>query len=67
MNSGQSPFRWPACWCWPPATRPQEAGSPAPPPPAEVGVVTLAPQKVEIITELPGRTAPFRAAEVRPR
>ncbi|MCW5558241.1 MAG: efflux RND transporter periplasmic adaptor subunit [Verrucomicrobiae bacterium] len=36
-------------------------------PPQEVGVVTLAPERVEIVTELPGRTAPFRVAEVRPQ
>lgn len=43
----------------------QPARAPAPPP--EVGVVTLAPQKVEIVTQLPGRTAAFRVAEVRPQ
>ncbi len=36
-------------------------------PPQEVGVVTLAPERVEIVTELPGRTASFRVAEVRPQ
>jgi membrane fusion protein (multidrug efflux system) len=42
--------------------------APATPPPApEVGVVTLAPQPVELSTELPGRTAAFRIAEVRPQ
>ncbi|BBK38178.1 hemolysin D [Allostella sp. ATCC 35155] len=39
----------------------------APPPPPEVAVVTLAPQKIEIDTELPGRIAAFRVAEVRPQ
>jgi membrane fusion protein (multidrug efflux system) len=43
--------------------------APAPParPPQDVGVVTLKPEKVEIVTELPGRTASFRVAEVRPQ
>jgi membrane fusion protein (multidrug efflux system) len=40
-----------------------------PPPggPAEVGVVTLAPQSVNLSMELPGRTAAYRIAEVRPQ
>ncbi len=47
-------------------------GKPAPPappkmPPQEVGVVTIAPRNVEILTELPGRTTAFRVAEVRPQ
>jgi membrane fusion protein, multidrug efflux system len=37
------------------------------PPPAEVGVVTIEPQSVTLTTELPGRTSPFRIAEVRPQ
>jgi membrane fusion protein (multidrug efflux system) len=37
------------------------------PPPAEVGVVTIQPQKVTLTTDLPGRTSPFRIAEVRPQ
>ena len=42
---------------------------PARPPqgPAEVGVVTTAPEKVVLTTELPGRTSPFLVAEVRPQ
>lgn len=46
-----------------------EAGkSPPPtPPPQEVGYVVLKPQKVTLITELPGRTSPFRIADVRPQ
>lgn len=36
-------------------------------PPQEVGVVTLKPETVEIVTELPGRTAAYRVAEVRPQ
>src|SRR6187551_2001913 len=38
-----------------------------PPPPAEVSVITLAPRKIEITDELPGRTTAFRVAEVRPQ
>ena len=37
------------------------------PPPAEVTVVTLAPQPVEITTTLPGRTSAFQVAELRPQ
>jgi membrane fusion protein (multidrug efflux system) len=37
------------------------------PPPAEVGVVTLEPEAVTLTTELPGRTSPYRIAEVRPQ
>jgi membrane fusion protein (multidrug efflux system) len=36
-------------------------------PPAEVGVVTIQPQSVTLTTELPGRTSPYRVAEVRPQ
>ncbi len=39
----------------------------APPAVPEVGVITLAPQPVELSTELPGRTAAFRIAQVRPQ
>jgi membrane fusion protein, multidrug efflux system len=35
--------------------------------PPEVGVITLAPQPVALSTELPGRTAAYRIAEVRPQ
>ncbi|MHB8800048.1 MAG: efflux RND transporter periplasmic adaptor subunit [Thermoanaerobaculia bacterium] len=41
------------------------AGPPQGPP--EVGVVTLAPERVVLTTELPGRTSPFLVAEVRPQ
>jgi membrane fusion protein, multidrug efflux system len=41
------------------------AGSPAPI--QEVGVVTLAPQRVAITEELPGRTTAFRISDVRPQ
>ncbi|CAN7774382.1 efflux RND transporter periplasmic adaptor subunit [Variovorax sp. LjRoot84] len=44
---------------------------PGGPPPAqgtpEVGVVTVQPQRVAITAELPGRTAPFLIADVRPQ
>ncbi|MFD1711196.1 efflux RND transporter periplasmic adaptor subunit [Ottowia sp. GY511] len=39
----------------------------APPPPPEVGVLTLAPRSQAINSELPGRTAAFMNAEVRPQ
>ncbi len=39
----------------------------APPPVAEVATVTVAPQKVVLTTELPGRTSPYLIAEVRPQ
>src|SRR4051812_16765524 len=38
-----------------------------PPPPPEVSVLTIAPRKVDITDELPGRTTAFRVAEVRPQ
>ncbi len=43
---------------------------PQPPPPPlvpEVAVVTVAPEAVELATELPGRTAPYLIAEIRPQ
>ncbi len=42
----------------------QDAG---PPPPTEVGVVTLQPRTVAITDQLPGRTTAYRVAEVRPQ
>src|SRR3984957_3614500 len=39
----------------------------APPPKPSVDVVTLHAQPVKLITELPGRTSPYRTAEVRPQ
>lgn len=36
-------------------------------PPAKVGIVTLATQAYTLTTELPGRTAAYRVAEVRPQ
>src|SRR3984885_5106287 len=38
-----------------------------PPPKPSVDVVTLRAQPVKLITELPGRTSPYRTAEVRPQ
>jgi membrane fusion protein, multidrug efflux system len=43
-----------------------EKKAPAPPP-VKVGVITLSAQSVPLVTELPGRTVPFRVAEVRPQ
>jgi membrane fusion protein (multidrug efflux system) len=46
-------------------------GPSAPPqaqrPPPEVGVIEMQPQPFELSTQLPGRTAAFRVAEVRPQ
>lgn len=42
------------------------AGGPSQPPP-QVGVVTLVRQSVTLTTELPGRTSPYRIADVRPQ
>jgi membrane fusion protein (multidrug efflux system) len=39
----------------------------APPPTPEVAVVTVQPQPVVLTTELPGRTSPYRIAEIRPQ
>jgi membrane fusion protein (multidrug efflux system) len=40
----------------------------APPAPvAEVATVTVTQQRVELTTELPGRTSPYRIAEIRPQ
>jgi len=41
--------------------------SQGPPPVPEVATVTVQPQKVVLTTELPGRTSPFRIAEIRPQ
>src|SRR5208283_2255696 len=38
-----------------------------PPPPPEVATVTVAAKPVLLTTELPGRTSPYRIAEIRPR
>jgi membrane fusion protein, multidrug efflux system len=39
----------------------------AAPPPPEVGIVVIQPQRVALTTELPGRTAAYLTAEVRPQ
>ena len=45
-----------------------DTGRSQPPPQVpEVAVVTVQPQKVVLTTELPGRTAAFRVAEIRPQ
>jgi membrane fusion protein, multidrug efflux system len=44
----------------------KQASGPPPGPP-EVGIVTLAAERVVLTTELPGRTAPFLIADVRPQ
>ena len=41
-------------------------GQPAPGP-AEVAVATIQPQRLSVTTELPGRTAAYRVAEIRPQ
>jgi len=43
------------------------AGGGAAPPPTEVGVVTVAPREVALVTELPGRLEASRVAQVRAR
>ncbi|MFC3027764.1 MULTISPECIES: efflux RND transporter periplasmic adaptor subunit [Roseomonadaceae] len=43
------------------------AAQPAPPPPTPVTVVTLQRQAIPVVTLLPGRTAAFQVAEVRPQ
>jgi membrane fusion protein (multidrug efflux system) len=43
------------------------APAPAAPPPPEVGVLSVAPGRAELTTELPGRLEAFRVAQVRAR
>ena len=38
-----------------------------PAPPTEVGIVTIAPQSVNFTKDLPGRTSPYKIAEIRPQ
>jgi len=45
----------------------KEEAAPPPPPPPEVGVVTVAPRPVGLVTELPGRLEASRVAQVRAR
>ena len=44
-----------------------QQAAPPPPPPPEVAVVTVQPQKVVLTSELPGRTAGYLVAEIRPQ
>ncbi|PAS98267.1 MAG: efflux transporter periplasmic adaptor subunit [Candidatus Dactylopiibacterium carminicum] len=46
---------------------PQNGAAGAQMPPAEVGVVTLQPETVELSTVLQGRTSPYAIAEIRPQ
>jgi membrane fusion protein (multidrug efflux system) len=46
---------------------PQQSGPPPAKPPQDVGVVTMKTERVTLSTELPGRTSPYRVAEVRPQ
>ncbi len=41
--------------------------APPPPPPVAVKVTTLTPQTVGLTTDLPGRTVPYKVAEIRPQ
>jgi membrane fusion protein (multidrug efflux system) len=43
----------------------QQAGAPAPVP--EVATVTIEPRRIELTTELPGRTSPYLVSEIRPQ
>lgn len=53
--------------CGPKEGPPAAGGPPRTMPPAEVGVVVVAPQAVALQTELPGRVSPIRVAQVRAR
>lgn len=44
-----------------------DAGAAQAPPPPEVVVHTVEPEAITLTTELPGRTAPYGIAEVRPQ
>jgi len=44
----------------------EQAAPPAPPPP-EVAVLTVQPQRLVLTTELPGRTSAYLVAEIRPQ
>ncbi|CBS91383.1 efflux RND transporter periplasmic adaptor subunit [Azospirillum lipoferum] len=45
----------------------QASGQPQAGGPPEVSVVTIEPQRLTVTTELPGRTAAYRVAEIRPQ
>lgn len=49
------------------ACKSPEAPPPAAPPAVEVGTITVRPSTIPVLDELPGRIAPTRVAEVRPR
>jgi membrane fusion protein, multidrug efflux system len=49
------------------ACKSPEAPPPAAPPAMEVGTITVQPSSIPVLDELPGRIAPTRSAEVRPR
>ncbi len=53
--------------CGPAAAPPGAAPTSAAPPPAEVGVVTVTPGVLGLVSELPGRTEASRIAQVRAR
>jgi membrane fusion protein (multidrug efflux system) len=53
--------------CGKPAANGPGAGAPPAPPPAEVGVVTVAPGDIGLVSELPGRLEASRVAQVRAR
>lgn len=48
-------------------TRASANPAPSPPPPVAVTVVTLERREIPVSSVLPGRTAPFRVAEIRPQ
>ena len=56
-----------ACGAKDGASGPGAPGAARAMPPAEVGVITVAPQVINLQTELPGRVAPVRVAQVRAR
>lgn len=45
----------------------REQKAPPPPPAPEVATVTVKPQQIVLTTELPGRTAAYQVAEIRPQ
>jgi membrane fusion protein (multidrug efflux system) len=45
----------------------KQDAAPASPPPPEVGVITIQPERAVLTTELPGRVTPHLIAEVRPQ
>jgi membrane fusion protein (multidrug efflux system) len=67
--NGYEPLRWTVVvlaltiWLGGCGRGPQVTATPVP----EVVTVTIAPRPVELTTELPGRTSPYRVAEIRPQ